>query len=110
MEPSLFLREMDKESVRTIGNVPRYAPVRNSSRNSSALPFAPVRGMKNEVENRAGWRKGERLFHDDHGYGEVTEVRDSEDGPVVRVRFETGKEMRFLAKHQAGSFVKIGHE
>jgi hypothetical protein len=35
------------------------------------------------------------------------DVRDSEDGPVVRVIFETGKELRFLSEHQSSSVVKI---
>jgi DNA helicase-2/ATP-dependent DNA helicase PcrA len=59
------------------------------------------------VEERAGWRRGERLFHDDYGYGAVMEVRDSEEGPVVRVKFETGKELRFLGEQQGSAFVKI---
>jgi DNA helicase-2/ATP-dependent DNA helicase PcrA len=38
------------------------------------------------------------------------EVRDSDEGPVVRVRFETGKEMRFLSEYQGSGFVKIGQD
>jgi DNA helicase-2/ATP-dependent DNA helicase PcrA len=106
MEPSLFLREIDKESVRSIGNVRYGFPARGAP----VQVFNNVRGMKSEAEERAGWRRGERLFHDDHGYGEVAEVRNSEDGPVVRVRFETGKELRFLPEHQGSSFVKIGRD
>jgi len=37
-------------------------------------------------------------------------VRDSEDGPIVRVMFETGKELRFLSEKQGASVVKIGDD
>jgi DNA helicase-2/ATP-dependent DNA helicase PcrA len=105
-EPSLFLREIDKNSVRITGGAPHgFAP--------SGEKGGPLRGSaskSSEVEEYAGWRRGERLFHDDHGYGEVMEVRDSDDGPVVRVRFETGKTLRFLSEHQGSAFVKIGQD
>jgi len=54
---------------------------------------------------------GKSFFHDDHGYGHVVEVRDSDDpeeGPVVRVRFESGRETRFLSEYQGSAFEKIG--
>jgi DNA helicase-2/ATP-dependent DNA helicase PcrA len=51
---------------------------------------------------------GNRVFHDDHGYGAVTEIREGEEGPIVRVRFETGGELRFLSLYQSSRFEKIG--
>jgi DNA helicase-2/ATP-dependent DNA helicase PcrA len=65
---------------------------------------------KSKTENNAGWQRGQRLFHDDYGYGAVAEVRSSEDGPVVHARFETGKELRFLSDHQSSSIVKISDD
>jgi DNA helicase-2/ATP-dependent DNA helicase PcrA len=62
------------------------------------------------VEERSGWRRGQRLFHEDYGYGAVMEVQDSEDGPVVLVRFETGRETRFLSEYQGRAFEKIGDD
>jgi hypothetical protein len=35
------------------------------------------------------------------------DVRDSEDGPIVRAMFETGKELRFLSEKQGSAIVKI---
>jgi DNA helicase-2/ATP-dependent DNA helicase PcrA len=63
-----------------------------------------------ELEERAGWRRGQRLFHDDHGYGAVIDVKDTEDGPVVHVRFDSGKENRFLSEIQGRAYEKIADD
>jgi DNA helicase-2/ATP-dependent DNA helicase PcrA len=63
-----------------------------------------------EVEKRAGWKRGQRLFHEDHGDGAVMEVKDSEDGPIVRVRFESGEEKRFLSEHQGRAYEKVSED
>ncbi|GBU28761.1 ATPase AAA [Treponema sp. R8-4-B8] len=60
-----------------------------------------------ELEKRAGWQRGQRLFHEDHGYGAVMGVMDSEDGPVVHVRFDSGQDKRFLSEHQGRAYEKI---
>jgi DNA helicase-2/ATP-dependent DNA helicase PcrA len=101
-EPSIFLREIDRQARRIIGDAP-YGFALQAAQGSatSRAPAAPDSG---------GWRRGDRLYHDDYGYGGVAEVRDSEDGPVVRVVFETGKELRFLAQHQGSRFTKIGRD
>jgi DNA helicase-2/ATP-dependent DNA helicase PcrA len=54
------------------------------------------------------WRQGDRVFHDDHGYGAVTDIRESDEGPVISVHFDTGHETRFLSEHQSSRFTKIG--
>jgi DNA helicase-2/ATP-dependent DNA helicase PcrA len=53
---------------------------------------------------------GNRVFHDDHGYGAVTEIREGEEGPVIRVQFETGKDLHFLSLRQSSRFVKINND
>ncbi|GHV38053.1 DNA helicase [Spirochaetia bacterium] len=127
-EPSLFLREIDKSVLRIIGDVP-YGFGSGSGGGGSAAPSGygipgtrsgsggltgGVRFGKGRDEGGSGkdggWRRGDRLYHDDHGYGAVVEVRDSEEGPVVRVQFETGKELRFLSLHQGSRFTKIGRD
>jgi DNA helicase-2/ATP-dependent DNA helicase PcrA len=50
---------------------------------------------------------GDRVFHDDHGYGSVTQIREGEDGPVVKIIFETGHEKSFLSRYQSSKFTKI---
>ncbi|MDR3115038.1 MAG: ATP-dependent helicase [Treponema sp.] len=89
MEPSVFLMEIDRTRLRVIGSPPRgYAPRK---------PFRPAQG-KGRSQDR--WEVGTRLFHDDQGYGSVMEVRETDEGPLIRVRFDTGKEMRFLGLKQ----------
>ena len=106
-EPSKFLHELDKSSIRVIGNAPRnFLGLTGQARGS----YNGSGGGLNSVEKEAGWHRGDRLFHDDHGYGAVVDVSDSDDGPVVKVRFETGRELRFLSEHQGSSFVKIGKD
>ena len=112
-EPSVFLREIDKSCLRIIGNAP-YGFAGGAARRPPAWErndgaFGGGQGQSS-AERQAGWRRGEQLFHDDYGYGSVMEVRDSEDGPVVRVQFETGKELRFLSELQGSGFAKISRE
>jgi DNA helicase-2/ATP-dependent DNA helicase PcrA len=53
---------------------------------------------------------GDRVFHDDHGYGSITQIMEGDEGPVVKVVFETGHEKRFLSLHQSSNFTKIGED
>ena len=108
MLPSPFLREIDKSCLQTFNRAKASTPLYRRSFNTFNLPTAS--SANTEIEERAGWRRGQRIFHDDHGYGEVMEVRDSDDGPVVRVCFESGKETRFLSEHQGWAFEKIGDD
>jgi DNA helicase-2/ATP-dependent DNA helicase PcrA len=108
MQPSLFLREIDKNCLQ-INNRGGYSNRQSAGRNFN--PFNLQSAARNtEVERRAGWQRGQRLFHEDYGYGAVMEVQDSDDGPVVRVCFETGRETRFLSEHQGRAFEKIGDD
>jgi DNA helicase-2/ATP-dependent DNA helicase PcrA len=105
MAPSLFLSEADKAVLRIIGQAPYGF--------KSSSPQRP-RGAASGARSGAGassdgrWKLGDRVFHDDQGYGEVTEIRETEEGPVIRVRFETGKEVRFLSLRQSSRYTKIG--
>jgi DNA helicase-2/ATP-dependent DNA helicase PcrA len=114
LEPSLFLREIDKKCLKIIGNAPYGFAAPSAKAGSSKMDAAKRNSgwmnsgfAENEAEKASGWRRGQRLFHDDYGYGSVVEVRDGDDGPVVRVIFETGKELRFLSEQQSSSVVKI---
>jgi DNA helicase-2/ATP-dependent DNA helicase PcrA len=127
MEPSLFLREIDRKTLRIIGSPPYgfalspgAAPLpRRSSPQGFAgkkvIPFAgspgaPPAPKAAKTSSDGRWQVGNRVFHEDHGYGAVTEIRESDEGPVVRVQFETGKELRFLSLHQSSRFEKIGSD
>jgi DNA helicase-2/ATP-dependent DNA helicase PcrA len=108
-EPSLFLREADRESLRVIGNAPPgFGGGRGYSGGVGAgLPGGPALG---KVSSDGRWKTGERLYHDDYGYGAVAAIQEGEDGPVIHARFDTGKEIRFLSGSQSRRFTKIGEE
>jgi DNA helicase-2/ATP-dependent DNA helicase PcrA len=125
--PSRFLSEIDKDSIQINTAVQGRNVTRNFlSRGSKAVfqvngAFSYYNGNNRninnataakirELEELSGWKKGERLFHEDHGYGAVIEIRDSEDGPVVRVRFDNGGETLFLSGIQGRAYEKIGNE
>jgi DNA helicase-2/ATP-dependent DNA helicase PcrA len=115
-EPSVFLREIDPKALRILGSAP-YGFGRSKSQ-AWGTGQSPARRRDKtgpgdsggEASETGGWKRGDRLYHDDHGYGEVADVRNSEEGPVVRVIFETGKELRFLADHQGSRFTRIGRD
>jgi DNA helicase-2/ATP-dependent DNA helicase PcrA len=100
-EPSLFLREIDTSVLRVLGDAPFGFTVSSGSSGGRT-------GPKEAAES--GWRRGDRVYHDDYGYGGVTAVRESEDGPVVELLFESGKTLRFLSSSQGRSLIKLGKE
>jgi DNA helicase-2/ATP-dependent DNA helicase PcrA len=119
-EPSLFLREIDRNCLQINELTPAQgvsAPQYANRRSFVGRNFNPLNpqslhasGANTELEERAGWRRGQRLFHEDHGYGAVMEVKDSDDGPIVRVRFDSGQDKIFLSEYQGRAYEKIGDD
>jgi DNA helicase-2/ATP-dependent DNA helicase PcrA len=105
MAPSLFLAEANHDVLRVIGQVPYGFGGRGPQQGRSVFSG---RGAGASSDGR--WKPGDRVFHDDQGYGAVTEIRESDEGPVIRVKFETGKEVRFLSLHQSSRYMKIGSD
>jgi len=95
MQPSLFLHEIDASCLKISGA------------GGIAASYVAKSKANAELEKRAGWRIGQRLFHEDHGYGAIVGIEDSEDGPLVRVRFDSGQEKRFLSEIQGRAYEKI---
>ena len=108
MQESPFLREIDRSCLQILD--------RTSVRGMAVRSFNPYNfdnaaAVSNREESEtSSWRRGQRLFHENHGYGAVMEVKDSEDGPVVRVRFDNGKETRFLSEYQGRAFEKVSED
>jgi DNA helicase-2/ATP-dependent DNA helicase PcrA len=100
-EPSLFLREIDQSALRIIGRAPGGF-IFGTSRQPA--------GGAGKISSDGKWRLGDRVFHDDHGYGAVVDIREGEDGPLIRIRFETGHEKRFASAFQSSAFTRIGGE
>jgi DNA helicase-2/ATP-dependent DNA helicase PcrA len=106
--PSMFLHEVDKSSFQIHHKTSvKQEFITPLTRVNQHIPAA---NPNRELEERAGWRRGQRLFHENHGYGAVMEVRDSDEGPVVRVRFDNGEEKRFLSEYQSRAFEKMGDD
>ncbi|MDR3147930.1 MAG: ATP-dependent helicase [Treponema sp.] len=108
-EPSRFLREADGAALRIVGSSPydwrnhgAYAAYKRGGRDGG--------GSGAGGDGQRDWQRGDRLYHDDYGYGAVLRVRESEEGPVVEVFFESGKELRFLSRHQGSAFTRIGND
>ncbi|MCL2231185.1 MAG: ATP-dependent helicase [Treponema sp.] len=114
-QPSLFLREVDRNFLRIEDDFKKHfeqmqRPFANRTFNAFNMQNASMSGnsqIAKELEEKAGWRKGQRLFHEDHGYGAVIDIKDSDDGPIVRVRFDSGQEKRFLSEIQGRAYEKI---
>ncbi|MDR2941216.1 MAG: ATP-dependent helicase [Treponema sp.] len=111
MQPSLFLREIDASCLQINRVVRGFETGQPMARHSfNPYNFDNDKEKNSRLEKSSGWRRGQRLFHENYGYGAVMEVKDSEDGPVVRVRFDNGKETRFLSEYQGGAFEKMGDD
>jgi len=105
MQPSLFLSEIDKSCLQIYD---RTAARGMGVRSFNQFNFKNNAAVKNnEIEERSGWRRGQRLFHENYGYGAVMDVKDSDDGPIVHVHFDNGKETRFLSEYQGRAFEKV---
>jgi DNA helicase-2/ATP-dependent DNA helicase PcrA len=115
--PSLFLSEIPSENLRVLGRAPYgvWSPkISAKAKDPTATgAFAPAGaspatgGFPNKTSSDGRWRLGGRLFHDDYGYGTVTAIRETEEGPLISARFETGKELTFVSRYQSERFMRI---
>ena len=88
MEPSRFLAEIDSGLVDVIGQ--------------SIASFASPAD-----EEAALWKCGQRLFHDDYGYGYVVQSRQSGSELVITVQFENGSQKRFFPAYQKSQLFRV---
>lgn len=88
MEPSRFLTEIDSGLVDVIGQ--------------SIASFASPAD-----EEASLWKCGQRLFHDDYGYGYVVQSRQSGGELVITVQFENGSQKRFFPVYQKSQLFRV---
>jgi DNA helicase-2/ATP-dependent DNA helicase PcrA len=103
MNPSLFLYEIDKTCLRVIGSPPQGYVLQQT-------PHVQTWKSKAHTGSPDQWEVGNRLFHEDQGYGSVIEIQESPEGPVIRVHFDTGKELRFLSLYQGSRITRINQD
>ena len=88
MEPSRFLAEIDSGLVDVIGQ--------------SIASFTSLAD-----EEASLWKCGQRLFHDDYGYGYVVQSRQSGGELVITVQFENGSQKRFFPEYQKSQLFRV---
>ncbi|MDR3301889.1 MAG: ATP-dependent helicase [Spirochaetaceae bacterium] len=117
MEPSLFLQEADKSKLDIHGQIPYGFYIPESEGGEGGIGKKSQMGttksvtLKKTAKSSDGrWQIGDRVFNDDYGYGAVAGITEGEDGPVIRVQFETGFEIKFLSRAQSKNFLKIQAE
>ena len=55
------------------------------------------------------WRKGKRVYHDDFGYGYITNVMYTDEGEyLITVVFECGRKKSFMPAYQATKLMLCG--
>ncbi len=99
LQPSRFLYEMPRDSMRVIGNAPR-AFVNGTARARTTA----------ETESHplaAQWPKGMRVYHDEYGYGWITSGEAVNGEYAITVRFESGGAKRFLPAYQRASLMPV---
>ena len=115
MLPSRFLHEIDRKALRIIGKPPvgfygNKARDEHNYGRSGRMEATSSCGRQEKISSDGKWKKRDRLFHDDEGYGAVMDITETEDGPVIKVRFDNGREKHFLSLYQSGNFTKIGND
>ena len=88
MEPSRFLAEIDEGLVDVAGQ--------------------PIASFASPADEEASlWKCGQRLFHDDYGYGYVVQSRQSGGELVITVQFESGSQKRFFPAYQKSQLFRV---
>ena len=88
MEPSSFLAEIDGDLLESSGT--------------------PAAGFVSPANEEALlWKCGQRIFHDDYGYGYIVQSRQTGGELVITVQFETGSQKRFFPAYQKNELFRV---
>lgn len=102
MMPSLFLMEAGK-IFKTFGKAPlcyRYLEQQSDSEGDDEL-ISENAGVFAELSQK--FKKGQKIYHDDYGYGQVISQDFSSGEFVIQIQFETGGKKTFLPQYQSRS-------
>jgi DNA helicase-2/ATP-dependent DNA helicase PcrA len=94
--PSRFLSEIDPSLLQTVAG--RKVVVGPGARGPA--PYGEGRSAGSQAaKGENPWRAGLAVYHDDYGAGVVIKVSPTpSSGPLVVVRFETGRQAQFFPK------------
>ncbi|AEE15968.1 ATP-dependent helicase [Treponema brennaborense] len=98
MEASPFLLEIRRDALQIVGESPatfRRGALNGAADAAESHPLADT------------WSKGQKVYHDDYGYGIITNAKVSDAEYVVTVQFENGALKQFMPEYQARSLLII---
>ena len=94
MEPSVFIEEAESAFC-VLGEKGRKVSAYGDRFDSSS-----------ELSEK--WKRGDRVYHDDWGYGQIVSSHTSDDGEfVIAVQFESGAKKRFMPGYQSHSLMLV---
>lgn len=113
--PSRFLYEIPPDGVKVLGSPPPsfaafYGNAAAEEPGRGSAGTFPGAAPVSELARR--WKKGVTVFHDDYGYGIITEAffsggKPAEQEYVILVRFESGGEKKFMPEYQGHSLLIV---
>jgi DNA helicase-2/ATP-dependent DNA helicase PcrA len=95
-QPSRFLNEIPRDQIEVIDADGGYGHEGPGRRGFSGFGHAGA-----EPGNDSGWRRGQRIYHDEYGAGVVMKVEGSGRSTVLHVSFETGRGAKFMPAYTA---------
>lgn len=99
-QPSRFLSEISCSLYTTLAShISRPGPAYGYPRERS-LPYdRPRGGASKPPADAVVWKAGQAVYHEDYGPGVIVKVSPTpSSGPLVVVRFDTGKQAQFFPK------------
>ena len=106
--PSRFLAEIDGELIQSVEGRRTGGPSQGMGpygagygRPAGGPSRPPAKGLPGQgaAKEASPWRAGLAVYHEDYGSGVVVKVSPTpSSGPVVVVRFETGRQAQFFPK------------
>ncbi len=119
MMPSRFLMEAGAEAFRVLGKAPRSyqnglggfgsSSKINSEDSMQDTGDAELAGLNANHPLAKKWAVGEKVFHDDYGYGQIIASKIKEGEFVITVMFN-GRKMHFMPEYQSGSLFVVKDE
>ena len=76
-----------------------YTGSRNTGPGAAGMAGSARAAGAAKQADKSPWRAGQAVFHEDYGQGVIIQVKPTPNsGPLVVVRFETGKQAQFFTK------------
>ena len=103
-QPSRFIFEIDQSLVNISEASSSYSTFSGSFGKQIPADFST---KKEEHPLLSKWKKGEKIYHDDYGYGAIIKADASSGELVVNIQFETGLIKRFMPEYQSNDMTII---